>query len=62
MILASKALGLYDRDQHIVRKTTIDELPAIIYLSVLYAMTVWLGEAPCCAGGSTGRRCSRCSS
>jgi exopolysaccharide biosynthesis polyprenyl glycosylphosphotransferase len=45
VILASKALGLYDRDQHIVRKTTIDELPAIIYLSVLFAMTVWLGEA-----------------
>ncbi|HWE11710.1 MAG TPA: hypothetical protein VG325_20350, partial [Solirubrobacteraceae bacterium] len=45
VILASKALGLYDRDQHIVRKTTIDELPAIIYLSVLYAMTVWLAEA-----------------
>jgi exopolysaccharide biosynthesis polyprenyl glycosylphosphotransferase len=45
VILASKALGLYDRDQHIVRKTTIDELPSIIYLSVLYAMTVWLAEA-----------------
>ena len=45
VILASKALGLYDRDQHIVRKTTIDELPSVIYLSVLYAMTVWLAEA-----------------
>ena len=45
VILASKALGLYDRDQHVVRKTTIDEIPAVIYLSVLYAMTVWLAEA-----------------
>jgi exopolysaccharide biosynthesis polyprenyl glycosylphosphotransferase len=45
VILASKALGLYDRDQHVVRKTTIDELPALIYLSVLFAMTVWLAEA-----------------
>jgi exopolysaccharide biosynthesis polyprenyl glycosylphosphotransferase len=45
VVLASKALGLYDRDQHIVRKTTIDELPSVIYLSVLYAMTVWLAEA-----------------
>ena len=51
VILASKALGLYDRDQHIVRKTTIDELPAIIYLSVLYAMTVWLGEFALLRGG-----------
>jgi exopolysaccharide biosynthesis polyprenyl glycosylphosphotransferase len=51
VILASKALGLYDRDQHIVRKTTIDELPAVIYLSVLYAMTVWLAEAGLMTGG-----------
>ncbi len=51
VILASKALGLYDRDQHIVRKTTIDELPSVIYLSVLYAMTVWLAEAGLLEGG-----------
>ncbi len=51
VVLASKALGLYDRDQHIVRKTTIDELPSLIYLSVLYAMTVWLAEAGLLQGG-----------
>lgn len=45
VLVASKALGLYDRDQHIVKKTTIDEIPAIAYLSVLYAMGVWLAEA-----------------
>lgn len=45
VVLASKALGLYDRDQHIVKKTTIDEIPAVIYLSVLCAMAVWLAEA-----------------
>src|SRR5246127_2300268 len=50
VIIASKALGLYDRDQHIVRKTTIDEVPAVIYLSVLYAMTVWLGEVVLLSG------------
>jgi exopolysaccharide biosynthesis polyprenyl glycosylphosphotransferase len=50
VILASKALGLYDRDQHIVRKTTIDEVPSVIYLSVLYAMTVWLAEAGLMSG------------
>jgi len=45
IVLAAKAIGLYDRDQHILRKTTIDELPALLYLSVLYTLTVWLAEA-----------------
>jgi exopolysaccharide biosynthesis polyprenyl glycosylphosphotransferase len=44
VILAAKAIGLYDRDQHVLRKTTLDEVPSLIYLSVLYALTVWLAE------------------
>ncbi len=27
IVLVSKAIGLYDRDQHTLRKSTIDELP-----------------------------------
>jgi exopolysaccharide biosynthesis polyprenyl glycosylphosphotransferase len=45
IVLASKAIGLYDRDQHVLRKNTIDEVPSIVYLSVLYALSVWLAEA-----------------
>jgi len=45
VIVASKTLGLYDRDQHIVKKTTVDEIPSLVYLSVLYAMGAWLTEA-----------------
>jgi exopolysaccharide biosynthesis polyprenyl glycosylphosphotransferase len=45
VILAAKAIGLYDRDQHVLRKTTLDEVPSLIYLSLLYALTVWLAEA-----------------
>ncbi|HTU96513.1 MAG TPA: sugar transferase [Solirubrobacteraceae bacterium] len=44
VIFAAKAIGLYDRDQHVVRKTTLDEVPSLLYLSVLYALTVWLTE------------------
>ena len=63
VVLASKAIGLYDRDQHILRKTTIDEAP-VDHLP---------GRA-LCAGGVAGRggavsrvlwrgpRCSRSSS
>ena len=50
VLIAAKAIGLYDRDQHMVRKTTIDELPSLLYLSVLFALTVWLAEAPLLEG------------
>jgi exopolysaccharide biosynthesis polyprenyl glycosylphosphotransferase len=45
VLLASKGIGLYDRDQHTLRKTTIDELPSILQLSVFFVIAVWLGEA-----------------
>jgi exopolysaccharide biosynthesis polyprenyl glycosylphosphotransferase len=44
VLLTSKVLGLYDRDQNLMRKTTIDEAPSIFYLAVLYALGVWLCE------------------
>jgi exopolysaccharide biosynthesis polyprenyl glycosylphosphotransferase len=45
VLLAGKVIGLYDRDQHVLRKTTIDEAPSIFYLAVLYSLSVWLCEA-----------------
>ena len=44
IILACKTIGLYDRDQHTLRKTTVDELPSILYVSVLYALATWFAE------------------
>jgi exopolysaccharide biosynthesis polyprenyl glycosylphosphotransferase len=44
IVLVTKAIGLYDRDQHVLRKTTIDEVPAILQVSVLYALAVWFAE------------------
>src|SRR4051812_8473186 len=44
MVLCCKAAGLYDRDQHLLRKTTIDEAPSVLHMSVLFAVIVWLGE------------------
>ena len=44
VVVVSKAIGLYDRDQHTLRKSTIDELPSILYLSVSYSLAVWLAE------------------
>ena len=45
VVLLAKTIGLYDRDQYVLRKTTIEEAPSILYLSLLYALIVWIGEA-----------------
>ena len=45
VVVVAKAIGLYERDQHTIRKTTIDEAPSILHMSVFYALVVWLGEA-----------------
>jgi exopolysaccharide biosynthesis polyprenyl glycosylphosphotransferase len=45
VVIASKVIGLYDRDQDVLRKTTIDEVPSILNLAVLYALAAWLLEA-----------------
>ncbi len=42
--LACKILGLYDRDEHLVRKTTLDELPAVFGVATLFALMASLGE------------------
>jgi exopolysaccharide biosynthesis polyprenyl glycosylphosphotransferase len=44
VLLTGKVIGLYDRDQNVLRKTTIDEAPSIFYLAVVYALAVWLCE------------------
>ena len=44
VVLYCKAAGLYDRDQHLLRKTTVDETPSVLHISVLFAVGVWLGQ------------------
>lgn len=42
VVLLSKAAGLYDRDQHVLRKTTLEETPLIANVAMVYALGVWL--------------------
>jgi exopolysaccharide biosynthesis polyprenyl glycosylphosphotransferase len=42
VILASKLSGLYDRDELLIRKTTLDEAPALFQLATLYALVIWM--------------------
>ena len=37
-VLASKVIGLYDRDELLLRKGTLDEAPALFQLATLYAL------------------------
>ena len=53
-VLAAKLMGLYDRDANVLGKTTIDEVPSLAYLSVVYALGAWLLEAVL-LDGSLGR-------
>jgi exopolysaccharide biosynthesis polyprenyl glycosylphosphotransferase len=42
VIVACKLRGLYDRDELIIRKTTVDEAPAFLELATLYTLAVWM--------------------
>jgi FlaA1/EpsC-like NDP-sugar epimerase len=38
VVLVSKMIGLYDRDENLLRKTTLDEVPAIFQVATLYTL------------------------
>jgi exopolysaccharide biosynthesis polyprenyl glycosylphosphotransferase len=42
LIVLAKAFGLYDRDQHLLHKTTLDEFPRLFHLAVLAAFSILL--------------------
>jgi exopolysaccharide biosynthesis polyprenyl glycosylphosphotransferase len=42
-IMVAKVAGLYDRDEHLLRKTTLDEAPALFRVATLYTLVVFLG-------------------
>jgi exopolysaccharide biosynthesis polyprenyl glycosylphosphotransferase len=54
VVLISKAIGLYDRDEHKLSKTTIDEAPSLLHLSVCYGIVVWLAQG-IAVGGELAR-------
>ena len=42
VIVVSKLTGLYDRDEHLLRKGTLDEIPALFSVATLYALLIFL--------------------
>jgi hypothetical protein len=53
-VLVSKVVGLYDRDELTMHKTTLDELPALMQLATAYALVAWL-VSPFIVDGTLGR-------
>ena len=44
VVLAAKLSGLYDRDEVRLRKSTLEEVPALFQLSGLSALVLWLAD------------------
>lgn len=45
VVLLGQIVGLYDRDDHLMRKGTLDEAPAVFQLATLYALVVWMFDS-----------------
>jgi len=42
LLVSAKLFGLYDRDETLLRKTTLDEAPKLFHLATLCALATWL--------------------
>ncbi len=46
IVLISKLLGLYDRDELVLRKSTLEEAPKLFQLATLFALALAVAERP----------------
>jgi exopolysaccharide biosynthesis polyprenyl glycosylphosphotransferase len=44
LVVIGKVLGLYDRDELVLRKTTLDEAPKLFQVATLTALVLWLSK------------------
>ncbi len=44
VVVVSKVIGLYDRDEQLVSKNTLEEAPALFQVATLFTLAIWLGE------------------
>ena len=55
VVITCKLMGLYDRDELVVRKSTLEEAPTLFGLTTLYTLLIWLLE-PFIVDGELGRK------
>jgi exopolysaccharide biosynthesis polyprenyl glycosylphosphotransferase len=51
LLIGAKLFGLYDRDETLLRKTTLDEVPKLFHLATLCALAAYLGSELIVRGG-----------
>jgi exopolysaccharide biosynthesis polyprenyl glycosylphosphotransferase len=51
LVLFCKVGRLYDRDEHVVRKSTLDQAPELAQSATTYTLIVWLGSGLFADGG-----------
>jgi exopolysaccharide biosynthesis polyprenyl glycosylphosphotransferase len=56
LFLAAKVLGLYDRDEAVLHKTTLDEAPKLFHVATLGALCAWLAGGFVVTGGTLDRK------
>lgn len=44
MLLVAKLMGLYNRDEALIRKTTLDEVPRLFQLATFCALVAWIAD------------------
>ena len=45
MVIVAKVCGLYERDDLVLKKTTLDEVPRLLQLAAVYTLVLWLLHA-----------------
>ncbi|MGA8746094.1 MAG: exopolysaccharide biosynthesis polyprenyl glycosylphosphotransferase [Solirubrobacterales bacterium] len=56
LVVGAKIFGLYDRDESLLHKTTLDEAPKLFQVATLGALCAWLAGGFVVAGGTLDRR------
>jgi exopolysaccharide biosynthesis polyprenyl glycosylphosphotransferase len=51
LILVAKIVGLYDRDEQVLHKSTLDEAPLIFEVATLCTLLIWLLDGVVVSGG-----------
>ena len=46
VVVIGKLLGLYDRDELVMSKSTLDETPGLFQVATIFSLLIWMAERP----------------
>jgi exopolysaccharide biosynthesis polyprenyl glycosylphosphotransferase len=50
VVVVNKVLGLYDRDQHLLRHSTLEEVPRLFEAAILGGLLLWIAQGAAVSG------------